>query len=392
MNTPKLILFLLQISIFFQGSCQVTTVDIFKSINSFRHIDLADITKQLTYTRLRDSGQSILIGKIEEIAANDSYIVIYDDLTNKLLLFDNDGVFLETLMTKGKGPNEFIGINSIDINKSNDILVLMNSNKVVIINPLRAERENFSIKGSSPAAKWLNESAIVILYPFPRFILNDGYEISFIDRTGKILKKALPNSVKNVNYNDIDPRFSCENNLDSLYYWNSYRDTIYSISNDMKLTARVILINNSKRYPLDLIKKGAMVNGSYSSDIGYVQNSYHEFGTLILANLTYRRSNVCLVIDRNTGIGSNIFYDYSDDHFRGLKNNIDGGSEFWPKMVTSSGDIITAIDPNNLRETFLKNEKAKSSVKFPSQKDYLKKNIIDKISLMDNPIIVKIKK
>jgi len=295
-------------------------------------------------------------------------------------------------MKQGKGPNEFIGINSIDINQNSEILVLFNSNQVAILNPDGNTREHFSIKGSSPVAKWLDDKKIVIIYPFPRFKLNDGFEISFVDRKGKVLKNAMPNSFKEINYNDMGPRFSCERNRDSLYYWNRYRDTVYSITQDMKLVPRITFKHSRQRYPIESIKKGAVIDGSFSSDIGYIQNSYHEFGTLVLANLTYKRANVCLVIDRINGTGYNIFYDYSDDHFRGFKNNLDGGSEFWPSIVTYDGDLMTAIDPNNFREAFLKNQKAKIPVKFPNQQDSVRKFVIDKITLMDNPILIKIEK
>jgi hypothetical protein len=367
---------------------QIATVDVNKCLKTTHRIDLADITSKLTYIRLSDANQTALIGNISRIAANESFIVIYDNLSNKLFLFDSSGNFVRLLLSTGKGPYEYIGVNSIDINQTNDVLVLINSAEIVIVNALTDSKFQFSIGGSAPVARWLDER-IVLLRPHPYYISNKGYEISFLDKHGKTIRNLKQNSITGINYNDMSPYYSCGKNGGDLYYWNAYDDTVYTITNEMKVMPRLVFKHSSQKYSNDERKKGVRYD-IYSGK--YVQENYRESGNMSFSSIAYGQKGASVYINRITGEGYDVLYDYSDDHFQGFRNNLDGGVEFWPICVTVNGDLLTYIDPNHLRESFLRGKKAKIPVKYPAQQDSLQKNVIEKITLMDNPIIIKMKK
>jgi hypothetical protein len=373
------------LTIFGKLYSQVATVDVFKCITTTQQIDLDYITDQIIYTKLENANQSILIGKINRLTANEKYVVIYDDLSRKIFLFDQSGNFIRCLLGQGKGPMEFTTVNSIDINNNHDILILFNSEQIAIVNAETDKKSIFSFEGTSPVARWLADK-IVIFRPPPYYITNRGFEISIYDTHGKLIRNALRRSIEDISYNDMTAYYSCGKNADELYYWNSYTDTIYTIFSDLTISHRLILKHNNQRYPIKL----SISMQSYDvSDGRYLQDSYRELGALSFLSFVYQQKRVSVLINRKTGEGHNVLYDYNKDHYQGFKNNLDGGIEFWPSAITSNGDLLTYADPNNLRESFLRNKKNKIPVKYPNQQDSLQKYVIDKINLMDNPIIIR---
>jgi hypothetical protein len=392
MNLRKFLISIFFISLAFYLPGQTAKVDVFASMNKTKKTDLAEITTFLSYTRLSPSNNAALIGRIRTCAVNDSYIIIYDDMSNRLLIFDNKGTYLRDLLIQGKGPNEFIGITSIDILPDNEILILKDCRDISIMNSEGLIKKQFRIRGTALFAKWLNEKVITLIYSYPNYLNNNGFEISFIDLAGRVLSNSLRNSIVNVDYNEMNPYISCGWNRDTLYYWNQFRDTVYSITQDLKVIPRLVLKHSKQKYPIESIKKGGMLRPDFTFYLGYIEDGYFEFRDMALMSIGYKDKTYRLLINPKNGDGNNLLYDYNSDHYQGFKNNLDGGSEYWPRFITRDGDMVMTIDPNNLRETFLRHRKNKDIVRFPNQQDSLQKNIIDKISLMDNPIFIKIKK
>jgi len=388
----RIIIAMLLCLLFANAGAQIPKIDVFKSIKTTKNMDLSELANKLSYTRLSDAGQTALISRITYISANKSFVAIYDRPVKKLFLFDAEGIFIRTLMNQGKGPNEFIDINSIDLNDKNELLVLLNWNQINILNSDGSASGKFSVNGNAPLAKWITDNIIAIIYYFPFYLRNNGYEVTFIDRKGKILNNAMPNSVKNMDFNDFMPKYSCGWNRDTLYYWNEYHDNVYSITKDMQVIPRIKLFNNAQRYSVELLKKGAKMEDGFNTNTYYILDSYHESGNFAFISGVYKQCHTCLVVNRTTGIGNNIFENYGNDHYIGLMNDLDGGYDFWPGNVTRTGDLIMTVDPNDLRETFTKHLKTNRPIKFPSQQDSLRKQVIDQITLMDNPILIKIEK
>jgi hypothetical protein len=383
------VLLIISILVFLTGSIhgQIPVVDVHKCMTTTKQIDLCDITEQLTYIRLSDANQTALIGKISKITANDSYFIIYDDLSKKLFLYDAQGNFKRLLLESGKGPFEYIGINSIDINQNNDILVLVNSERIIIVNAENDRKSQFAIRGSSPVARWLN-GRIVIFRPYPHFINNKGFEISFLEKDGKVVHEAMQNAITGISYMDMSPYYSCGRNAGELYYWNAYNDTVYTITDDMKVLPRLVFKHGRQKYSNEDRKKGVRYDPLAWK---YVQDSYRESGNMAFSSFAYGQKGASIYINRLTGEGHNVLYDYGDNHFLGFKNNLDGGVEFWPSFGIGNGILFSYTDPGRLTEVFQKNQKAKIPVKYPARQDSLQKFVIDKITLSDNPIIIKLK-
>ncbi len=58
-------------------------------------------------------------------------IIVADKGLNKLFLFSVDGEFLDTFGQRGRGPNEFLQINGMSINESNELFVFDQSSQLV---------------------------------------------------------------------------------------------------------------------------------------------------------------------------------------------------------------------------------------------------------------------
>lgn len=388
----RIITCLILLLTYINTEAQIREIDIFKTFKTCQNINLSQFANNLSYVRLDDAKQTALLSRVTLLTTNKSLIAIYDRPGKKLFLFNTEGSYLKTLLNWGKGPNEFIGINSIDLNINNELLVLSNWNQIYILNSNGNVSEKFTIKGNAPLAKWITQDIIAVIYYYPFFLMNDGYEITFIDRKGKILSRTMPNTTKNIDFNDFMPKYSCGWNQDTLYYWNEYHDTVYSITKKMKVIPRVMLRNNGLRYSVESLKHGAKMNDSFNTNTYYILDSYQESGDFTFISGVYQQHRACLLINRKTGIGNNIFDDYGNEHYIGLKNDLDGGFDFWPSNCDQAGILTMPVDPNELRETFTKHFKMLRPVNNLSQRDSVQKNVIERITEMDNPILMQITK
>jgi hypothetical protein len=110
----------------------VVTIDIPEDITT-RNIYIDSLVADYHYTRL-ETNDRCLIGKIEKIVLDSSYLFIYDKQNNLIFKFDKDGRFLCKIGNAGKGPIEYNEAWDITINKETkevNILDLM-GRKIVI--------------------------------------------------------------------------------------------------------------------------------------------------------------------------------------------------------------------------------------------------------------------
>jgi hypothetical protein len=374
------------------GYSQIPSLDIYKAIINPQKRDLSYISETISYIPLSNSNQTALISDITLLSSNNSLTIIYDYYVNKIFLFDARGKYLKTIMNYGKGPNEFLSVLSVDINLDNEILFLLNGNKICILDAAGSTIKSITLASSASMVKWIARDIIAVIYGFPNYILNDGFEITFLDRSGKRLAKALPNSNQKISYNGFPPRLICGWNNDTVYYWNEYRDTVYSLTKSLQAIPRFCILNDKHQYSIDLLKKGAKMNDAFNTNTQYIIGGYNELGGFAFISGVFQQKRFCIIADRKTGLGSNIFTYYVDDHFVGLLNDLDGGFDFWPGHISKDGSAIMSLDPNDLRQTFVKHQKTQIKIKQPAQRDSTQKNIIDKITLMDNPILIRIEK
>lgn len=83
-----------------------------------------DISEQAEIVKLvaLETTEESLIGDISKIHITENKILIFDDMLNKILLFDRDGHFLRQIGKKGEGPEEYVTFNDIFFDEKTDLV------------------------------------------------------------------------------------------------------------------------------------------------------------------------------------------------------------------------------------------------------------------------------
>lgn len=95
--------------------------DIFNS-----SMDLNDIIYDIELTPLETTSES-LIGRIYNILYDSNFYFIHDKRNNKLLRFSEDGKFLNSIGSIGKGPQELLKIRDVAINIKKKFISILDS-------------------------------------------------------------------------------------------------------------------------------------------------------------------------------------------------------------------------------------------------------------------------
>ena len=89
-------------------------------------IAIDQIVDRCSFVRL-ETGQSNLIGLIDQILFCDSFIVVVDQhIAKSIFVFNHEGKFLNRISRLGNGPGEYLHINHVAINDHDEVCILDN--------------------------------------------------------------------------------------------------------------------------------------------------------------------------------------------------------------------------------------------------------------------------
>jgi len=354
-------------------------------IDNKAKISLSDIFSSITYIPL-ESSKDIYLNQIDFLLADEGFILVYDRKGNKLLQFNGEGIYMKEFMKSGKGPGEFFQITALDVNNKKEILVLRNGQYLDIIKEDGFLINSISFSAVPQSAKWLTDDVILLLYSFPTYLYNDGYEICFMDKGGKILNKTLKKPTSDIERGRAG-RVRCGRNGSEFFYWSHQSDTVYTITKNMKVYPRYILTHDNRHIP---VHKYSQTGFQPDLNQKYTVESYHEWGDYIFIFSVYNYQGNRGIINHKLGLRGNVIDDYNEWTEPGLLNTIDGGMSFWPGTNLLDGSIIRALDPIELRESFYHNLKSNLPVNAVKQ-ELLRAELIDSLTLMSNPVLMRVK-
>lgn len=104
------------------------------SSNTQESINLSQIFSACSTVRLETTSKS-LIGAISDVKFSDELIFVGDGfVTDAIFVFRNNGEFVNKISKKGKGPGEYIRLDSFDINESKkEIYILDNQQSKLVV-------------------------------------------------------------------------------------------------------------------------------------------------------------------------------------------------------------------------------------------------------------------
>jgi len=302
----------------------------------------SDVFESVRFIKL-ETTNSCLIGNIDKIIATKDKFVIMDTSSAKtVLVFDQDGKFLNIIGTNGAGPEEYDHPSDIAYDKYEDeLLVLCYSRRTI----LRFKLDG-SFKGKITLEHKFNSMFVTsentcIVY-FNNNTQSNGkkndHNIAIINKEGDIIEHLLPYDANVGKLSPPRPIFSTFENqvIFSPYFFN----TVYSL-NESEITSKYYLDFGTRGIPRSVYKDKSLPelmkiinNGDYAYNIASFETSSH-----IISQFIYKRQLFDCFYSKETG-NTKIAAVYLND----MLNVSTGRRNFFP-----FGDsLISCVEPETM--------------------------------------------
>src|SRR3989339_893335 len=308
------------------GAGGVEVVDIEASINNFSIVKLSDYASDIRYIPLETS-DSILIGGISNVMYERETIYILDH-SGKIHLFDKTGRYQKSFSRKGRGPGEYSEAFSIKVNPDNGDLFILDAWRGI----LRYDRDTADIVYKKEAILTHDPTKRAVL----RFLYYSIYKLG-----------------------------------DQLRYYDSSKDSIFSLSHDFQDKAFYYIRLGKFREPENISSDDY---GSYEPKIitplTYFESDRLLFMSFILRGLcrepiemkgkshdgtesvSYSTADYA-IYDKQKKVVKFLLHPEKDIH--GMEEDILGGKPFWPNFVNSKKVFVSyenALDLINYFEKY----------------------------------------
>lgn len=325
--------------------------------------DLIDSAK---IVRLETTPES-QFGDITKMEILNDTIIIFDSKNQMLLTFELNGKFLGKLGQKGKGPNEYINIRNIAIDRIKNEILLLDDKNLKIFHFTSSGKflfiEDAEVYPHDLAATngqvfyFQNQSS----YYFGGKVKDD----LLLTKDGKILIKDFPFEKENYTFTYPLNRVFYELN-DTICFIDKWNSAVYSISNN-KIIPRFQIDFNGNEIPLEFTQSEELFD-LYSKKYSYLFDYIIENETYIYFSYLNKGKLKKTIYNKK----QNIYYNFSNK-----KDNSDMyASTFSP--IYSFNDFYISVIPAHL----LKHEKFRTMFNVNGLE-----NIISKTNFSDNVLL-----
>lgn len=344
-------------------------------------MNLSQLILDIEIIPLETTPRSI-IGKVDKILFDSNSYFIHDKKNNKLLRFDNEGKFLNSIGTIGKGPEELLNIWDVSIDSENKLISILDANS------RRISKYTFSgeYKGSQSLFYAMSQHEYEknnLVFSTSKAQRNthipviDSYSLILANSNSVPLGLAFKNLENSNTFKTLNPLRKFDN---SIYYHHPYSDGIWKIQdidlipiikfefekNGLPSDAWRLKMNNIEFN--DFIHKYTRFSGEYIITDEFC--FFQFFGQKMVSNLFYNRKLKSLIYGKG--------FDFSEE--KPLTSFFST-----PIGYKSDGSFIglkEAFYVDAIKSNIMKNEELKRSFK---NSDWEK---IMKIKETDNPVIV----
>jgi hypothetical protein len=366
-----------------------------KSENQILTFDLQKLPKQTTlklsdlgatdiqYIPLETSEHSV-IKDIRNISISKSYVLIryFSDIN----MFRQDGSFITKIGTKGRGPNEFISAQDVDINAKNESIYLVDGlgQKFLVFSKKGNFIRTIKIPQTGAVTFKFTEDRILLYNQNHMGNIENSYNL--LDTTGNIIKN-FPNkypwkrTVPTLAFlgENIFYRFN-----NTLLKKEVYCDTIYAYNNKGFIPHLIINVGSMRLTPTARAESTVdFINSNYLSP-----ENLFEFGDYIYYEFLFTFNGK---LDVRSFIGSkkNNFKALFNPE-KDLINDLDAGPCIWPKTIWDDNTLVSWIDALKLK-TWVASETFKNYNPIYPQKKTDLEILAAKLKETDNPILILIK-
>jgi hypothetical protein len=315
-------------------------VEIEANLKNIKSVSLSALGKEIEYIPLETNAKS-LIRRIVGIAFSKNYIFISD--FDRLTQFDRKGNFIRQVGSNGRGPGEYISVNSFWIDEKSERVYIMGWSiySILEFDFNGTFRRNFKFAFSSLQFLKADSNNYVFVIPNSTYGDDSEFRLIITDSTGVIKTKIK-------NHNRVFKKPPLLATVIPMYY---FKDTIRI------LESRVDTLNllvNSKHKPYAIFNLG---QSKMEADLSIpMQNpEREEFNNRIKDKLwiwTISENNEYLFMKFNLGLSDStklgVFNKQTSETTfldrNGFINDLDNGVTFWPKYIYHDSVLVDYQD------------------------------------------------
>jgi hypothetical protein len=372
----------------------VQVIDFESAIDVGRYAvqNLSDYASSIRYLPIETTDDALLgriATSIYPIYYNGMFYIVSDE---KVYKFDSTGKFVTKIGNKGEGPEEYLGINGLDINPDNNHLYLLGGiyEKGLLEFDLEGRFiRKLSLKTNQLIEEFPSNFKVLSsdLYLFDLATTRDAdYRLAFSDslfQNLSLIPYSEPQKGIGVHYVNNFQRLK-----ETVYYYaKMHDDTIYTVLPNRTIEPSYILKQGKYKYSKEkknsstsIFNSGYVDTGSYIF-MNWVFNDYspetfeyeRTYGT---TKRTVTNTNVYSVYDKKRN--ELHLLKQPVPKVLGLKNDLNDGSAFWPQFISSDAtEMFMYYDSAAFIESFQGKQNLPDDVK----------KILKDLKEDDNPVI-----
>lgn len=199
-------------------------------------------TDDCEYIFLQSDNPKHIIGCINQVFATDSIITILDNsITEKILQFDRNGKYIQSIGAKGKARGEYLGLGCAFQNKDGNILVTDRlSGKIIEYSGDGKFINEYVMNMMMPQSMVMTDS--VLLGSFAGYLKSSEFRLKWLDLSGEELNTAFPfTSTRQYVAGKL-----IVDNKGNIHYNFPLNDTIFLVKKGKIIPEIVMNIHNSK--------------------------------------------------------------------------------------------------------------------------------------------------
>jgi hypothetical protein len=262
----------------------------------------SDVFSSVGYVPLSTS-DDVLIGNITKIIHKDTILYITDG--NALYKFNEEGRFLGEIRKKGQGPDEYLGIADFETNTHETVWIL-SRNKLYQYTWNNELKKKIDLNTRASNIHFISPDELYV-YAGNERDENNQHQLKRIDlQTNTITNTYLEIDKKKARYLHVHSpiHFSKEAGNEGVYFFNSFDDTIYKLSNDTILSAFHINIID-KNIPASFFDNeysdiSAFFQSLFKGNYAYGTNLFVEYENQYLFSYVYARELHLSLISKET--------------------------------------------------------------------------------------------
>ncbi|MCK9304653.1 MAG: 6-bladed beta-propeller [Bacteroidales bacterium] len=391
----------------------IITADLEANIGKGNIVDLSSIVSKIEYIPLETSETSLVDDVYEIYFENEMFYLGNRNMVKGCQVFDIRGNHLSFFDRTGRGPEEYPRANHADVLPGTGNIVIMGSaTDVKVYDPYGKFLNKFQIPTDSRfdvrPVIFINDSTyagviytsfrenseyVAVLFtpgdtifkfhfPIPSFQTEDPFVTDF--------HLSIPKSTDNKFYKPIGASTVMYRYKDQARLFFPYNDTIFSVNADKKIETPYVIKFGKTRNPggaetmANMNKSATMTIPLENDDFLFL-----NFGLNDLAHEPYEKeimlrsgrvhrykvTNCYALLNKKTAHFT--LLNQPEKGMPGLREDIQNGPPFWPKYISSTGELVSFCTSEELIG-WAENHKVSPKLK----------KIIEKLDENDNPVVI----